>query len=159
MEAPVPMSASATASMPPLGDRNEQRGAVERTVGNRDSVGKSDDAVDGCSVPTGDTQAPDFGLGHHGVGRHARDHEDRQTGRVIGALDERQPGNDFRRGFELEGRPPRPGAGDGESGDEAEIAFGSGDRLHDVRRSEMRHQWHREAEVEARDVAHESIAG
>ncbi len=108
---------------PAASDGNEEGGAVERAVGNRYRVGKPRKAVDGRRVPTGDAEAPNLGFGHHGLGRYPRDHKDRQAGRMIGALDERQPRYDFRRGLEFEGRPPRSGAGDGEGVNEAEIAF------------------------------------
>ena len=52
-------------------------------------------------APAGYPQAPHFGLGHHGVGRDARNHENRHGRRMIGALDERQPRDDFRSGSRI----------------------------------------------------------
>ena len=78
---------------------------------------------------------------------------------MIGAFDEWQPRDDFRRGVEFERRPPRAGAGGGEGGNEAEIAFRFGDRFDDARRAHMRHERHGEAEMEARGIAHQRIAG
>ena len=81
------------------------------------------------------------------------------AGRMIGAFDEWQPGDDFRRGFEFQRRPPRAGAGDREGGNEAEIAFRFGDRFDDARRAHMRHERHGEAEMKTRGIAHQRIAG
>jgi len=78
---------------------------------------------------------------------------------MIGAFDERQPRDDFRRGVEFKRGPPRPGAGDGEGGNEPKIAFRRGHRLDDARRAHMRHQRHGEAEMESRRIAHQRVAG
>ena len=51
------------------------------------------------------------------------------------------------------------GAGDGEGGNEAEIAFRFRDRLDDARRAHVRNERHGEAEMEARRIAHERVAG
>ena len=75
-------------------------------------------AIDRCCAPARHAHAPDFGFRHHGVGGHARDDEDRQTGRMVGAFDERQPGDDFRGAVEFQRGPPRARAGDGEGGNE-----------------------------------------
>ena len=48
-------------------------------------------------APAGDAHAPDRDLGHHGFGGGARDGEHRQAGRMVGALHERQPGDDLGR--------------------------------------------------------------
>src|ERR1700733_14449941 len=104
-------------------DRNQQSGAVEGAVGNRDDVGERSDIVDCRGAPAGDAHAPHFGLGHHGIGGDAGDHEYRHGGRVVGAFDERQPRDNFGSGFKFERRPPRAGAGGCEGGNEAEIAL------------------------------------
>ncbi len=78
---------------------------------------------------------------------------------MIGAFDERQPGDDFRRGGKFERRPPGSGAGNGEGGNEAEIAFRFGHRLDHARRAHMRHERRGEAEMEARGIAHRGVAG
>ena len=78
---------------------------------------------------------------------------------MIGALDEGQPGNDFRRGIEFERGPPWAGAGNGEGGNQAEIAFRRGHRLDHARRPHMRHERHGETEMKPRGIAHQRVAG
>ena len=77
---------------------------------------------------------------------------------MIGALDEGQPRDDFRRRSEFKRRPPGSGARDRESRNEAEIALGFGDRFDHARGADMRHKRHREAEMEARGIAHQRVA-
>ena len=77
---------------------------------------------------------------------------------MVGALDERQPRDDFWRRVEFERVPPSPGRRCSKGRHQAEVALGFGDRGDHGRRAHMRHERHREAEVEARAVTHVSVA-
>ena len=52
-----------------------------------------------------------------------------------------------------------PRAGDGERRHQAEVALGFRNRRDHAGRAHMRHERHREAEMEARGVAHRGVAG
>ena len=112
-----------------LRQRNQQRGAVEGAVRHGDEIGTRPTAPARPRAPAGDAHAPHRDFGRHGVGGDAREHEHRQGGRMVGALDEGQPRDDLGRGVEFERAPPRAGAGDGERRHQAEIAFRFGHRL------------------------------
>ena len=114
IEAPLCRSAAATASMPPPGPKRAKRRRRRRGPAPRSRRRQPGEALDRRRAPARHPHAPYFGLGHHGVGGDARNDEHRQAGRMIGALDERQPRDDFRRAREFERRPPRSGAGNGE---------------------------------------------
>ena len=112
--APILTSASWTAPMPPRSTETNSAAPSKARSGKAMTSASAATALTAAALQPDDPQAPNLGLGHHGVGGGAGDHEDRHGGRMIGAFDERQPGDDFRRGGEFERRPPRAGAGDGE---------------------------------------------
>jgi hypothetical protein len=76
---------------------------------------------------------------------------------MVGALDERQPGDDLRRAFGFQFEPPRLPARGGRH--QCQIAFRLGDRFDSGHRVEMRHEWHGEAEVKPRRIPHRGFAG
>src|SRR5712691_9336111 len=65
--------------------------------------------------------------------------------------------DDLRRRIELERAPPRAGAGHAKGRHQAEIALGVGDRRHHACGPHMRHERHREAEMEAGGIAHRRV--
>ena len=76
---------------------------------------------------------------------------------MVGALDERQPGDDFRRAFGFQFEPPRQPACGGRH--QRQIALGFRYRLDGGHRVEMRHKRHGEAEVKPRRIPHRGFAG
>src|SRR5690348_11495776 len=87
-----------------------------------------------------------------------RDREYGQAGRMVGAFDEWQPGDDLRRRLALERRPPTTGASHGGRRHEPEIAPRSGDGCHHTGRTQVADEWHREAEMEASGITHRGVA-
>ena len=84
------------------------------------------------------------------------DREHRQAGRMIRPLDEGQARDDLRRIVALECAPP--GADARRRRDEPEVALRPADGCDHVGGASVRDERHREAEVEARRVAHRRLA-
>src|ERR1700729_315346 len=87
-----------------------------------------------------------------------RDHEYRQARGVIGALDERQPGNDLRGLRRRELRPPGTGARTPVHGEHAEIADRIANRADDLASPKMWRARSCEPEMKARRVSHRGVA-
>ena len=109
-------------------------------------------------LPAIDRDRIDHDLAGGACGRGQRHHEDRHAGRVVGPLHEGQPGDDPRRAILAEPAPPGAGAGPGIETQQAEIGGRGRDGLDHRRGTLMRHQRHREAEMEARRIPHRGIA-
>ena len=88
----------------------------------------------------------------------ARDREHRQPGRVVGALDEGQAGDDLGRVHRLRARSTRRRGGTGRR-HQAEIALGVRDRGDHAGGPHVADERHGEAEMEADGIAHDGIAG
>jgi hypothetical protein len=141
----------------PLRHRDEERGAVEAALRNGDEVGKRRGGARSLAGPARHFHAPHGDVAHDRVGMRPRDREHRQPGRMIGALDEGQAGDDLRRIVAFERAPP--GAAGSGRRHEAEIAVRLADLGDHAGRAHVGDQRHREAEMEALGVAHRRLAG
>src|ERR1700722_4802853 len=92
------------------------------------------------------------------VDQWLRYHEHRQPRGVIGALDERQSGDDLRRLWRREPRPPGASPWSPVDGEHAEIPNGLTDGPDHLASPEMRRARGREPEMKARRVPHRGVA-
>ena len=138
--------------------RNQQGRAVEGAVRLGDHLGERGERARGGGAPARHPNAVDLDLGCDRVGRRMRDRKDRQRGRMVRPLDERQPRDDLRRLVAFQRGPPGAGARDRYRRHERQIALGGRDRCDRAGGAHMRHERHREAEMEARGIAHRGFA-
>ncbi len=132
---PIPLAAEPIASAPIL----------RRTV--RD-----------VGAPAVERDGLEHDVARRSVDQWLRDHEHRHAGRMIGALDERQPGDDLRRVRRRKLGPPGAGPRAPVDREHAEIADRLADRADHLARAEMRHAGRREPEVKTRRIPHRGVA-
>ena len=142
-----------TASISALRHRDQQRGAVEGAVRHRDHFGQRIERArpPALQPATRTLQISTSVTMRVGVGRAM--HEHRQAGRMVGALDERQPRDDLGRVVAFERGPPRARPAPRRPARGRDRPRGRNRRDH-AGGAHVGHERHREAEMEARGIAH-----